>query len=152
MAQGTEVRSVLTPSITGRAVTPKSSTGRAVVPPQATYLAIDTSHRKKKKYKKKLQTFHTVCPQIHLCSNHSSYLTLLNKATAKPGTVDMCTPAVFTTEGRVGRMTSQGQPGLHGETLFHKNQCNRMRAVLQPLCFYLQWKQARDGKACTDGR
>lgn len=49
MAQGTEVRSVLTPSITGRAVTPKSSTGRAVAPPQATYLAIDTSHRKKKK-------------------------------------------------------------------------------------------------------
>lgn len=61
-AQNTEVRPVLTPSITGIAVTPKSitgiavtpksSTGRAGAPPQATYLAIDTSHRKKKKYKK----------------------------------------------------------------------------------------------------
>ena len=49
MVQGTEVRSVLTPSIPGIAVTPKSSTGRAVAPPQATFLAIDTNHRKKKK-------------------------------------------------------------------------------------------------------
>lgn len=41
-----------------------------------------------------------VCPQIQLCSNHSCHLTLLNKATPKPDTVDMCAPTVFTTEGQ----------------------------------------------------